>query len=57
MATRNPQAGGFLLSAAIIGGTVWGIVTGQAMRGVLIGAISGAALALLFWLIDRRRQA
>lgn len=57
MATRGPQAGGFFLFAAIIGGLIWGIANGQAMRGVLIGAISGAVLATLLWLIDRRRQA
>jgi hypothetical protein len=57
MATREPRAGGFLIFAAIIGGLVWGIATGQAMRGVLAGTIAGAALALLIWLIDRRRRA
>lgn len=55
MATRKPQAGGFLIFAAMIAGSIWGISTGQAMRGVLIGAIAGAVLALAFWLIDRRR--
>jgi len=55
MATRSPQSGGFFLFAAIIGGLIWGIVNGQPMRGVLIGAIAGAVLATLLWLIDRRR--
>jgi hypothetical protein len=56
MATRKPQAGGFFLFVAIIAGLIWGIATGQAMRGVLVGAIAGAGLATLLWLIDRRRQ-
>ena len=56
MASRKPQAGGFLIFAAIIIGVVWGIATGQAMRGVLIGTIAGAGLAILLWLVDRRRQ-
>ena len=55
MAKHRPQAGGFFLFAAIIGGLIWGIATGQAMRGVLIGAIAGAVLATFLWLIDRRR--
>ena len=56
MATRKPQAGGFLIFAAIIVGLVWGIATGQATRGALFGTIAGIALATLLWLVDRRRQ-
>lgn len=56
MATRKPRAGGFLIFAAIIAGVVWGIATGQAMRGVLFGTIAGIALAVLLWLVDRRLQ-
>lgn len=55
MASRRPQAGGFLIFAAIIAGLVWGVATGQAMRGILIGTIGGIALATILWLIDRRR--
>lgn len=56
MASRKPQAGGFLIFAAILAGLVWGIATGQATRGVLFGTIAGAGLAILLWLVDRRRQ-
>ena len=55
MTTHKPRAGGFFLFAAIIGGLIWGALNGQAMRGVLIGAVAGAILATLLWLIDRRR--
>lgn len=55
MATRKSQAGGFLLFVAIIAGLVWGVMTGQAMRGVLFGTLAGAGLATILWLVDRRR--
>jgi hypothetical protein len=39
----------------ILGGLVAGVLSGNPMRGVLIGTAAGTALALLLWLIDRRR--
>ena len=54
--TRTPRAGGFFLVAGITAGLVWGAATGQAMRGVLIGTAAGVALALVVWLVDRRRR-
>jgi len=55
MTNRKPIAGGFFLSVLIIAGFVWGAVTGQAMRGILFGTLAGIALALILWLVDRRR--
>lgn len=52
---RRPLAGGFLLIAAILIGFVAGIMTGDAMRGVLIGTAIGIVMAIAVWLIDRRR--
>ena len=56
MTKGKPIAGGFFLFALITIGFVWGAATGQAMRGVLLGTAVGAAVALLLWLIDRRRR-
>ena len=52
---RFTQAGGCLLALAILAGTIAGAMAGAAMKGVLIGTGVGIALALLLWLIDRRR--
>lgn len=55
MRTRSTHAGGCLLSAAILIGTIWGILGGQMMGGILAGTAIGLAIAILVWLIDRRR--
>jgi hypothetical protein len=49
------QAGGSILAIAIIAGTVAGVIVGQPSIGFLIGAGTGAVLAILLWLRDRRR--
>ena len=56
MATRSTAGGGVFLMLAIIVGTIAGVIEGQAMKGVLIGTGVGVALALLAWLLDRRRR-
>ena len=55
MTKRTPVAGGFFLTSAILGGTIWGIATANPMNGLLIGTAIGIGLALLIWLIDRAR--
>jgi hypothetical protein len=52
---RNNQAGGFLLAACIIGGTVAGAILHQPSIGFLIGLGAGILLALLVWIVDRSR--
>ena len=52
---RTGTAGGFFLSLCILAGLIAGVVLGNAMAGVLIGSTAGIALALIIWLIDRRR--
>ncbi len=58
--TSNPQprpqaAGAFIALGAIIGGVV-GTIRGEPSLGLLAGTGAGIAVALLFWLIDRRRM-
>jgi hypothetical protein len=55
MKTRSTQAGGLFLMLAIIAGTIWGVIAGNPMLGVLRGTGVGIVLALLVWLVDRRR--
>ena len=52
---RNNQAGGFVLAACIIGGTVAGAILHQASLGFLIGHGAGILLAVIIWMIDRAR--
>ena len=56
MATRKPMAGGFPWMLAILIGTVWGVVAGKPMLGVLAGTAAGAGIAILVWMIDGRRR-
>ena len=53
--TRSTQAAGFILAVSILGGAVAGSILGQPSIGFLAGVAAGAAFAILFWLIERRR--
>ena len=51
-----PVAGGFFLIVPIVIGFLWGVPAGRSMQGALIGLGIGLALAVVVWLIDRRRS-
>lgn len=51
----NPRAGGCFLTLCIIGGAFVGLGMGNPMKGILAGTALGSALALVLWLLDRRR--
>ena len=55
MAKKTHAAGGFFLIAPIIGGFLYGLTTGEAMAWTMIGLLGGLILALIVWLVDRRR--
>jgi hypothetical protein len=55
MRGSTTRAGGCFLTFFILGGFVAGLAIRTPMKGVLIGTAIGAALALLLWLVDRRR--
>jgi hypothetical protein len=55
MASRSPAAGGFFLIAPIVAGFFYGLTTGDAMAWTFIGLLVGLSLALIVWLVDRRR--
>ena len=56
MRRPTPMAGGFFLVVPIIAGFFWGLASGRAMQGALIGLGIGLVLALAIWLLDRRRR-
>jgi hypothetical protein len=51
---QSVQAGGFIIAAAILLGTVGGIIVGQPSIGFLAGAAAGTLIAALLWLRDRK---
>ena len=56
MSSPTPRAGGFFLVVPIVAGFFWGLGSGRAMEGALIGLGVGILLALILWLVDRARQ-
>lgn len=55
MTKRASRAGGFFLMLCIVAGFPLGLAIGNPMKGILIGTGVGIAIAVLLWLIDRRR--
>jgi hypothetical protein len=53
---RSQAAGGIFLFLGPVAGALVGIGRGEPIIGMLCGFIAGAALALLVWLIDRRKR-
>ena len=51
-----PAAGGCLIALGIVIGIVVGYLGHEPSLGVVIGAGIGAALAVLVWLVDRRKD-
>lgn len=52
---KTPRAGGALIAIAILAGAVVGIAWRQPVLGLVAGLVAGIALALLVWLMDKRR--
>jgi hypothetical protein len=52
---RYSQAGGFILAASIIAGTVAGVIVHQSSVGFLAGTGVGILLAVVIWYADSRR--
>ena len=55
MNAPTTRAGGCFLTICILAGCAVGIVLGNPMKGILMGTAAGAGLAVLLWLVDRRR--
>ena len=59
MNSSNPQsprlAGGFFIAAGMLGGAIIGLVYRQPSLGMVLGLGLGTVVALIIWLIDRKR--
>ena len=55
MIDRKPLAGGCFLTLCILVGFPLGLALGNPMKGILIGTGVGITLAVIVWLLDRRR--
>lgn len=56
--TENSQprlAGGMFIALGLLVGAIAGVVMDQPSAGMIIGMASGAAIAVLVWLFDRKR--
>ncbi|WBH17252.1 hypothetical protein [Sphingomonas radiodurans] len=53
-ATPTANAGGFLLAASLLVGTIIGVMKGEPSIGFMVGLAIGVALAVAVWLLDRR---
>ena len=56
MRGSTTKAGGCFLTLCILAGFPLGVAIGNPMKGILIGTGAGIALAVITWLIDRRRR-
>jgi hypothetical protein len=54
--SNSSRAGGCFLTACILAGFPLGLALGNPMKGILIGTGTGIMLAVITWLIDRRRR-
>ena len=55
MQRPTAKAGGCFLTLSILAGFVAGLAIGNPMEGVLAGTAIGALVAVILWLIDRRK--
>ena len=53
---RSTQAGGCLLALSVFAGLGIGIANGAPTQGAVLGTGAGIVIALLVWLLDRRRR-
>lgn len=57
--TENSQprlAGGIFIALGLLVGAIAGIALDQPSAGMIIGFGAGAAIALVVWLLDRKRS-
>lgn len=54
-APRPANAGGFIIAASLLLGTIIGLVFGQPSIGFLAGLAFGSVVAIILWQKDRTR--
>jgi hypothetical protein len=55
MQRPTAKAGGCFLTLCILLGFIGGLAIRNPMKGVLLGTGIGALIAVILWLVDRRR--
>ena len=55
MKASTSRAGGCFLTVCILAGFIVGLATANPMKGILGGTAAGVVIALVVWLLDRRR--
>lgn len=53
---KSPVGGGFAVMVCTVAGAIGGLRLGQGSAGLLIGLVTGLAIAALVWAIDSRRR-
>jgi len=53
--SSSRSAGGIILALAIMAGAIIGVAIHQPSAGLVIGIAVGALLALVLWLLNRRK--
>jgi hypothetical protein len=56
MTSRRPIAGGCFLTLFLLLGFLGGLAIQNPLKGTLIGLAIGVVLAIVTWLIDKRRS-
>ncbi|MCM8729485.1 hypothetical protein ACFO8O_00690 [Hephaestia sp. GCM10023244] len=53
--SKSPVAGGALIALSLFIGIIGGLALDQPTQGFLVGLAAGIAMAVVVWLIDRKR--
>lgn len=53
--TQPRLAGGIFIALGLLGGAIAGVALDEASAGMVIGLGAGTVIAVIVWLVDRKR--